>query len=359
MIAARGGTVRFHKPRVYQEQSTVDTPQLTVRNKTPNQKVVDRQSTIVHRQFRESHFSLDAQNRVRFALGPYDHTKPLVIDPVLTYSTYLGGSGGDWGYGIAADSTGSVYVTGYTGSTDFPTVNPLQPTKPTYPPGSEQTAFVSKLNPAGSALVYSTYLGGNDIDGGDGIAVDSLGNVYVGGFTYSTNFPTVNPLQAESNGSFGSATGFVAKLNPSGSALVYSTYLGGSGGDDCQGVAVDTSGDAVVVGVTHSTDFPTVKPMQASNKAPTGGNGFVAKLNAPGSALIYSTYLGGSTGDAVYGVALDPSGDAYLTGYTQSTDFPTVNPLQATLNGPSDAFVAELNSAGSVAAAMIKRLALP
>jgi hypothetical protein len=326
VISAKGGEIRFHKPRVYQ---------------------VGTGASLV-----EAGFHLDARNRIRFALGPYDHTKPLVIDPVLSYSTYLGGSGGDWGHGIAVDSSGNAYVTGQTASVDFPTAQPVQSSlNGTFFNGMliglAENAFVSKLNATGSALVYSTYLGGNGIDGGNGIAVDSLGNVYVGGTTSSTNFPTVNPLQAENNASYPLATGFVAKLNPSGSALVYSTYLGGSGGDDCQGIAVDASGDAVVVGVTHSTDFPTASPFQASNKSPTNGNGFVSKLNPSGSALIFSTYLGGSGGDGVQGIAVDSGGNAYLTGYTQSTDFPTLNPLQATLNGPSDAFVAELNSAGS------------
>ena len=347
VIPAKSSEIRFLKPQIYQEQSTIDSPQSTVQNETRQPAVVNRQSTIVHRQFREGHFSLDARNRVHFALGPYDHTKPLVIDPVLSYSTYLGGSGGDWGYGIAADSYGNAYVTGQTASVDFPTAQPLQSSLNETFLGLTENAFVSKLNATGSALVYSTYLGGSGTDQGNGIAVDSLGNVYVGGTTSSTNFPTFNPLQAENNAPVASATGFVAKLNPSGSALVYSTYLGGSGGDDCQGIAVDSSGDALVAGVTHSTDFPTASPLQASNKSPANGNGFVAKLNPSGSALTYSTYLGGSGGDEAYGVAVDSGGNAFLTGYTQSSDFPTVNPLQAALNGPSDAFVAELNSAGS------------
>ena len=344
-IAAKGGEIRFHKPQVYQEQSTFDSPQLTVQNETRKPKVVNRQSTVVHRQFREGHFSLDAQNRVHFALGPYDHAKPLVIDPVLSYSTYLGGSGNDYGYAIAVDSSGNAYVTGQTASVDFPTAKPLQSSL-----NGMANAFVSKLNATGSALVYSTYLGGHGIDGGHGIAVESLGNVYVGGITSSTNFPTVHPIQA-SNNSPALGTGFVAKLNVLGSTLLYSTYLGGSGGDNggdaVNALGVDSSGETLVTGKTFSTDFPTVNPLQASNNSPANGNGFVAKLNEFGSALVYSTYLGGSGGDGVNGIALDLAGNAYLTGYTQSEDFPTVNPLQATLKGPSNAFVAELNSAGS------------
>jgi hypothetical protein len=315
VIPAKSGEIRFHKPLIYQPGTG---------------------SSLV-----EGRFALDGRNRVRFALGPYDHTWPLVIDPVLSYSTYLGGSGGDFGSGIAVDSSGNAYVTGQTSSVDFPTAGPLQASLNGF-----TNAFVSKLNPTGSALIYSTYLGGNGGDSGSGIAVDSAGSVYLAGLTSSTDFPTVNPFQA-SNNSPTTATGFVAKLNSSGSALDYSTYLGGSGFGWSSGIAVDSSGNAYLIGYTQSTDFPTVNPLQASNKSPGSGNGFVAKLNPSGSALIYSTYLGGSGGDSASGIALDSAGNACVTGYTQSADFPTVNPLQATLNGFSNAFVAELNPAGS------------
>jgi hypothetical protein len=325
VIPGRGCEIRFHKPSVYQPDTA--------------SSLITRHSSLV-----QGRFVLDAQNHIHFALGPYDHTKPLVIDPVLSYSTYLGGSRGDSGNAIAVDSSGSAYVIGQTGSMDFPTTNPFQASL-----NGIGNAFVSKLNTTGTGLVYSTYLGGSGGDSGFGIAVDSTGNAYVGGITGSTDFPTVNPFQAN-NKSPVNGTGFVSKLNPSGSALVYSTYLGGSGGNDgdaVRGVAVDASGEALVVGSAFSTDFPTVNPLQASNKSPVNGNGFVTKLNVTGSALIYSTYLGGSGGDSVFGIALDPSGNAYLTGLTESADFPTANPLQATLNGPANAFVAELNPAGS------------
>ncbi len=341
VIAAQGGAVHFHKPVIYQpgspgEQRITDNGQRTAAN--PKSEIENPKSV-------EGHFSLDAQNRVHFALGPYDHKKPLVIDPVLSYSTYLGGSGNDYGYAIAVDSYGNAYVTGQTASVDFPAAQPSQSSL-----NGVANAFVSKLNATGSALVYSTYLGGNGIDGGHGIAVDSIGNVYVGGTTASTNFPTVNPLQA-SNNSPALGTGFVAKLNVLGSTLLYSTYLGGSGGDNggdaINALGLDSSGEALVTGRTFSTDFPTVNALQASNNSPADGNGFVAKLNVFGSALVYSTYLGGSGGDGAYGIVVSSSENAYLTGYTQSADFPTVNPLQASLKGPSNAFVAELNSAGS------------
>jgi hypothetical protein len=276
---------------------------------------------------------------VSFEVGAYDRAQALVIDPVLVYSTYLGGSSEDYGFGIAVDSAGNAYVTGRTASTNFPTASPLQAAYG----GSDWDAFVAKLNAAGSALVYSTYLGGSGSDElGFGIAVDSAGNAYVAGQTTSTNFPTASPLQAASGGGYDA---FVAKLNAAGSALLYSTYLGGSGGDFGQGIAVDSSGNAYVMGRTNSTNFPTASPLQATYGG--AGDAFVAKLNAAGSALVYSTYLGGSGSDGGLGIAVDSSGNAYVTGCTFSTNFPTVSPLQAASGGGGDAFAAKLNAAGS------------
>jgi len=272
-----------------------------------------------------------------FEVGAYDASLPLVIDPTLVYSTYLGGSGFDYGSGIAVDSAGNAYVTGQTYSTDFPTANPFQAARVGGP-----DAFVAKLNAAGSALVYSTYLGGNGDDYGRGIAVDAAGNAYVTGETGSTNFPTANPLQASNAG--GNYDAFVAKLNAAGSALVYSTYLGGSDYDYGYGIAVDAAGNAYVTGETFSTNFPTANPLQASNAG--GPNAFVAKLNAAGSALVYCTYLGGSGGDSGQGIAVDAAGNAYVTGETGS-NFPTANPFQASNAGGPDAFVARLNATGS------------
>jgi hypothetical protein len=264
----------------------------------------------------------------------------------LVYSTYLGGgtfgsSSKDLGWGIAVDSSGNAYVTGYTTSGDFPTVNPLQATNH----GGDGDAFVAKLNPAGSALVYSTYLGGSGGEGADGIAVDSAGNAYVTGGTSSTDFPTANPLQATSKAAAaGQPTAFVAKLNAAGSALVYSTYLGGSSKEYGFGIAVDSSGKAYVTGYTQSTNFPTANPLQPSNGG--GYDAFVAKLNPAGSALVYSTYLGGSSLDEANGIAVDAAGNAYVTGWTWSTDFPTANPPQGACDNCAnwgDAFVAKLS----------------
>jgi Bacterial Ig-like domain (group 3)/Beta-propeller repeat len=309
--------IRWHKPVVYQEKDG-------------------------GRQFVAARYAITDTNRVGFELAKFDASRPLYIDPLI-YSTYLGGSSADYGYGIAVDSAGDAYVTGYTASSDFPTMNPFQPAK-----GGEVAVFVSKLNPTGSALVYSTYLGGSLGDQGSGIAVDSAGNAYVTGVTYSTDFPvTPGAFQAVCNGGSNCATygdAFVAKINPEGSALAYSTYLGGSNYDRGNGIAVDSAGDAYVTGYTGSTDFPTMNPLQAY-----GGDydAFVAKLNPSGSALVYSTYLGGSLEDVGYGVGVDSVGNAYVVGFTESTNFPTMNPLQPANGGGFDAFVAKLNSAGS------------
>jgi Bacterial Ig-like domain (group 3)/Beta-propeller repeat len=265
----------------------------------------------------------------------------------LVYSTFLSGSGtiqggsGAEGDGIAVDSAGNAYVTGLTRSINFPTMNPFQPTYG----GGDSDAFVTKLNPNGSALVYSTYLGGTKQDDGGTIAVDSLGNAYVTGFTDSKDFPTMNPLQSALGGFYGNA--FVTKLNPSGSALVYSTYLGGSSGqnggyDGGSGVALDSAGSAYITGWTYSTNFP-VTPGAFQTKYNRGGrDAFVARLNPSGSALVYSTYLGGSGDDVGLGVA-DSAGDAYVVGWTYSSDFPTMNPLQPANGGGSDAFVAKID----------------
>jgi Bacterial Ig-like domain (group 3)/Beta-propeller repeat len=255
----------------------------------------------------------------------------------LVYSTYLGGSDNDDGIGIVVDSARNAYVTGDTFSTNFPTKNPLQAAS-----GSGLDAFVSKINPTGSTLVYSTYLGGSGLDQGDGIAVDSAGNAYVVGTTGSTDFPTKNPLQGANAG--GEWDAFVAKINPAGSALVYSTYLGGSGLDGGVSIAVDSAGSAYVAGNTFSTNFPTMNPLQSAYGG--GGDIFVAKLNPTGSTLLYSTYLGGSRNDRGGIIALDSASSAYVTGSTSSTNFPRKGSLQ-NLHGPDDAFVSKLNPSGS------------
>jgi hypothetical protein len=269
----------------------------------------------------------------------------------LAYSTYLGGSGNDNGFGIAVDGSGNAYVTGSTCSTNFPTMNPLQPNYGG--PGGDYCgdAFVTEINPSGSALVYSTYLGGSEWDFGYGIAVDRSGNVYVTGSTGSADFPTMNPLQPANH--FGGECGcdaFVTEINPTGSALVYSTYLGGNGDDNGSGIAVDGAGNAYVTGGTGSADFPTTsgafQTVCGGTCGVNNGDAFVTKLNPSGSALVYSTYLGGSSYDAGSGIAVDGAGNAYVVGQTSSINFPTMNPLQHK-QGLTDAFVAKLNSTGT------------
>ncbi len=257
----------------------------------------------------------------------------------LVYSTYLGGSQNDSGESIAVDSAGNAYVTGQTDSNDFPIVNAIQPVA-----GANSTGFVTKINAAGSALVFSTYLGGNGGDNGSRIAVDSTNNVYVTGYTLSTDFPVVNAIQPTFGG--GLLDSFVTKINAAGSALVYSTYLGGTGDDSTAGIAVDSAGNVYVTGSTSSTNFPTVNAFQPSLHS-SSGNAFVTKINAGGTALVYSTYLGGTSGEDGEGISVDSAGNAYVAGGTNSADFPVVNAIQPVLGGLGDAFVAKVNPAGN------------
>ena len=289
-----------------------------------------------------SAFTLN-HGRVGFELGAYDRARRLVIDPlVLAYSTYLGGGGADYANSIAVDSSGSAYISGFTHSTDFDTtVNSI---------GADSIgnadAFVSKLNPTGSALIYSTYLGGGGFDNARSVAVDSFGSAYVSGYTDSNNFTTVNPIAGE--GDPPGADAFISKLNPAGSELIYSTYLGGDGSDDAKSVAVDSTGSAYISGITYSADFnTTVNSIGADSIG--NADAFVSKLNPTGSALTYSTYLGGNGLDQANSVAVDSFGSAYVSGYTDSTNFTTVGQIEGD-SPFSDAFVSKLNPAGSALA---------
>jgi hypothetical protein len=276
---------------------------------------------------------------------------PLIIDPALEYSTFLGGKGDEnfWGNvftgGIALDSAGSAYIVGSTTSPNFPiSSSALQPA---FKDGG-MDAFVAKLNPAGSALVYATYLGGVGFEMGNGIDVDRFGNAYVVGLTNSAaDFPLKNPLQPVFGG--GAEDGFVAKLNPTGSGLVYSTFLGGNGpgwGEMLTGVAVDGAFNAYVSGVSNSPNFPIV----AAAQPVLGGmvDATLTRLNAAGNGVVYSTFLGGLGEDAGRAVALDPSGNAYLTGYTGSDGLASSGAvLQPLRNGPTDAIVAKYGPGGN------------
>jgi hypothetical protein len=267
----------------------------------------------------------------------------------LFYSTYLGGTAFDILSSIALDALGNAYVTGAATSPDFHTTPGAFQTS--YAGGPED-AFVSKLNATGSALLYSTYLGGSDDDAGGGIAVDASGDAYITGFTHSTNFPvTQGAFQTTFSACCGASNAFISKLNPAGSSLVYSTYLGGRGEERNAHIAVDGAGNAYVTGLTSSSNFPTTP---AGFQTTFGGgafDAFVSKLNAAGSALVYSTYLGGSDFDIGTSIALDASGNAYLTGATSSADFPiTPDAIQSKFRGPrvsSNGFVSKLNAAGS------------
>ena len=384
VLHTTGGGLRQHKPIIYQE---IDGARRNI----------------------DGRYVIKSRKRVGFQLAAYDTTRPLIIDPVLSYSTYLGGSssgptcgcGNDEAFAVAMDNDGNAYVTGQTTSLDFPTTSGAFQT--THAFGKD--VFITKLNSTGSALVYSTYLGGNDVDAGHGIAVDANGNAYVTGLTTSTNFPTtpgaflsvpgfgfvtkLDPtgstlvystylgpstqgagiaVDAQGNAYVTGQTGstlpttpgaiqpvfgggpvdaFVMKLNPAGSGLVYSTYLGGSDVDFATGIAVDTSGNAYVTGPAGA-GFPTTPG--AFQPASGGSNhAFVTKLNPDGSALVYSTYLGGNGSDFGAGIAVDADGNAYVTGGTTSTDFPTTpGALQPVITGGFGyAFVTKLNPAGS------------
>lgn len=306
VIQTASGEVRFRKPVVYQTVAPVyDRRSLLVE---PRYSAANRQSAIEKRKLLDGRFVLLADNEVGFKVANYDHSKPLVIDPTLVYSTLLGGSSttlSDRGSGIVIDGSGDAYVVGTTGSSSFPTTaGAFQTTfgggtcmfgpSVTQPCGD---VFVTKLNPSGTALVYSTYLGGSNDDEvtGQAIAIDSSGEAYVTGTTFSSNFPVTSSAfqgslsagQCNINGLGPCPDAFFTKLNASGSALVYSTYLGGSGPTNGTGltganagigVAVDSSGNAYLAGATASTTFPTTAgAYQQAYPSPgsvcTGGGG--------------------------------------------------------------------------------------
>ncbi|MBV6518478.1 MAG: hypothetical protein E3K33_00975 [Candidatus Brocadia sp.] len=321
-IKLKEGKIIQKKPYVYQE---IDGKRIEINGKfrvqTQNPK-----SEIQHPKFIYG-----------FTVASYDKRYPLVIDPVLVYSTYLGGSADEDSEGIAVDAAGNVYVTGETDSFNFPTASPYDGSF-----NGDGDAFVTKLNASGSGLVYSTYLGGSGEDLSAGIAVDAAGNAYVTGDTKSFDFPMSSPYDGSPNG-YGDA--FVTKLDASGSSLVYSTYLGGSGEDGGDSIAVDAAGSAYVTGGTSSFDFPTSSPYDGSFNG--DGDAFVTKLNASGSGLVYSTYLGGSGDEYGDSIAVDATGNAYVTGDTESLNFPTASPYDGSFNGDGDVFVTKLNASGN------------
>jgi hypothetical protein len=260
----------------------------------------------------------------------------------LSYGTFIGGSDSDWGSGIAVDGGGNAYVTGLTRSSDFPTTSGAFDTSF----GGYRDAFVVKLNPDGSFLVYGTFIGGSDDEySHGGIAVDGGGNAYVTGTTDSSDFPTTPGAFDTSLDGYSDV--FAVKLNPSGSLLSYGTFIGGSGGDKGWGIAVNGGGNAYVTGRTSSSDFPTTSG--AFDTSYNGGyweyDAFVIKLNPDGSSLSYGTFIGGSSWDEGYGIAVDGGGNAYVTGTTYSSDFPTISgAFDTSHNGYYDAFVVKLRT---------------
>ncbi|MCK5057853.1 MAG: SBBP repeat-containing protein [Candidatus Aminicenantes bacterium] len=289
-------------------------------------------------------FEKTGKNTYGFRVGEYDENCTLVIDPlVLVYSTYLGGRNDDFILDMAVDGDGYVYLAGYTGSKDFPTRTPYQGRFNDY-----YDVFVTKLSKEGDALIYSTYLGGSEDEYGRSIAVDSSGSAYVTGDTGSGDFPTKNPFQGEFSGRSWRSDAFVVKLSPQGNALQYSTYLGGDESDCGCGIAFDGSGSAYVTGYTNSENFPVKLPFQRKRAGePYGSDAFVTKFRPDGSRLLYSTYLGGSGSDEGMDIAVDSSGNAYITGNTNSKNFPLKHPFMAeNQRGYTKVFLTKLSGTG-------------
>jgi len=328
VLAASGGEVVQHAPVIYQEEGG-------------RRKRIDGKCVLI------------GTHTIGFQVASYDRSRPLVIDPGLGYSTYLGDNQEAGGSGIAVDASGNAYVAGGTSSLNFPmTAGSVQAAFG----GGTGHAFITKLNASGTALLYSTYLGGSLSDGASAIAVDSSGNAYIAGGTDSLDFPTT---EGAFQTSFGGPPfdAFITKLNSSGTALVYSTYLGGGDIDVTSAIAVDSSGAAYVTGCTRSVNFPTTTGAFQTSFGATGvsefdcagfSHAFVTKLRPSGTALAYSTYLGGSQADGGTGIAVDAVGNAYVVGGTKSGDFPTTSgAAQIGFGGSTDAFITKLNASGT------------
>ncbi|MFN9337858.1 MAG: SBBP repeat-containing protein [Candidatus Kapaibacterium sp.] len=292
----------------------------------------------------ECSFSVSHDNTISFNLGEYDVSKPLIIDP-LVFSTYIGGSSFETGNGIALDASGNIYVTGTTQSTNFPTVSGSYDVSA----NGSTDIFVSKFNASGTTLLYSTYIGGSNNDQSNDIAVDGSGNVYITGFTKSTNFPVTSGIFQNSYGG-GSDDIFVTKLNSTGTSLVYSTFIGGSDQDIARGLALDASGNVFITGTTKSTNYDITSGV-FQNTIAGDGDVFVTKVNSTGAALLYSTYIGGTALDDANDIVIDGSGNAYITGYAVSTNYDvTAGVYQMAFGGSfffGDAFVTKVNPTGS------------
>ena len=328
------GEVHFQSPVIYQEQMGRRIP--------VNGTYVMTDST-----------------HIAFQIADYDLSKPLIVDPVLIYATYLGGSGTDQATGIAVDSSGSVYVAGYTNSPDILLTTLGVPAK------NANHVFVAKINPTGNGLIYADYIGGDAQDYGYAVALDSANEIYVTGSTSSGDFPVVNPYQSYP----GSTNAFISKISADGSSLLYSTYLGGNGFDQPSSIAIDGSSSVLVAGNTSSTNFPVANAYQSTALANQGGMygtyGFLTKFSPDGSSLVYSTYLAGnSVGlsncggtpcygelyNAIQGLAVDPTGNAYVAGDTNTYNFPTTQGSYMASNSTAAytvvGFVSKFSSSG-------------
>ncbi len=320
-LALEGGVVTEKRPFIYQE--------------------IDGKRVKVEGGYRVIEEAGDGRAVYGFTVASYDRSRDLVIDPVLTYSTYFGGSAGDFARDVAVDAAGATYITGWTMSLDFPLASPVQGVNR----GGLVTgdAFVTKINPAGTAVVYSTYIGGSGDEDSISIAVDSAGAAYITGDTQSLDFPLFRAFQPFFGG--GLKDGFVVKIAPAGNALVFSSYLGGTGDDKSKGLALDGTGAVYLTGWTSSLNFPVVNPVQPV----MGGlqDVFVMKINPAGTTLAYSTYLGGTDVDSGRAITVNSAGEAYVTGHTWSVNFPVRNPIQGALGGIKDVVVFKLSAAGN------------
>jgi hypothetical protein len=326
ILSTAAGHVSLHQPRAYQQSAAGRT------------------------EVAANYVSL-APGGLGIRVGSYDPQQTLVIDPVVGYATLLSGSAsGTTGNAIAVDSTGNAYIVGATGASDFPTTSgAFQKTLN----GTTGNAFVTKLNATGTALVFSTYLGGSGssgkFDSASGVAVDGSGNVYITGVTPSTDFPikTQSAYQVVNNGTPGNC--FFTKLDPTGSTLLYSTYLGGSGNDACTAIALDSNGNAYLTGTATSTVFPVTPGMAIQTAGQSSGLAFVSRIDTSLSgtnSLVYSTLLGGTSANFGTGIAVDAGFNAYITGQTTSTDFPVKSgAFQSTLKGTAgNAFVSQIDT---------------
>lgn len=314
-ISTPAGDLAFPKPLAYQ----------------PNNAIVP------------SRFVLTNQHEARFQLGAYDSTQPLVIDPALSYLTYLGGSGVESSYGIAVDTAGNIYVAGATASSNFPTKTGALQTAS----GGTTDAFVAKFNSTG-VLQYSTLIGGRDAERIRDIAVDSQGSIYFCGASASGNFPLANALQSFNKGGTNGLDAIFGKLNPTGTSLVYSSFYGGNYDEEAFACTIDADNNLYLTGYTVSDNFPvTTGAFQTVNRSPIAGNGFVAKIAAAGDKAVFSTYIGGGIDDAFYDLALDKDRNVYVVGASYSTSYPTVGAYQPTNRGDYDAVLTKLKADGT------------